>query len=326
MLLFISADIDNARLTMADGGTLPWKRQTIDVSRGPVGRYDNMSVAASSNNDVALLPKGLQWHCDAGTNEWKLVPISGHVNTQVSASTAAPSIVPGLGTIVNVRKQITKECPDTSEDGETVIDGDAKKKEEPMFKEGVDYLYHTVLPTDTLMGISLRYKTKVNMLQRTNQFTGTNLILAPPKLLIPLQSMSSVLGPDGKKLLLNTSLVLPKQDMNSKEYKLQVISMQFASLCTSERRAYLDMNRWDVKATIENIREDIEWEKKEIEEANRAMLSAKENHQKGKLFSRPNTNSSSNDTSTDVNPCSNTLNELKEPLLLYDTDMIEMTS
>uniref|UniRef100_A0A7S2A3L4 LysM domain-containing protein n=1 Tax=Trieres chinensis TaxID=1514140 RepID=A0A7S2A3L4_TRICV len=55
------------------------------------------------------------------------------------------------------------------------------------FVEGVDYALHTVLPTDTLWGICLRYSVDPLRLRRVNVFSGSNLHFAPPTLLVPLR-------------------------------------------------------------------------------------------------------------------------------------------
>jgi hypothetical protein len=122
--------------------------------------------------------------------------------------------------------------------------------------ENVDYLAHTVLPTDTLPGLCLRYRTKATILRQLNKFSGSNLHLAPSKLIIPL-------GPDGQNLLDSGKILV--QDQTTPDYKLQSFLAEFPHLTQSERRAYLEMSDWDLNEAMKSAREDESWERSEEE-------------------------------------------------------------
>mmetsp|Transcript_33184 Transcript_33184/g.76506 ORF Transcript_33184/g.76506 Transcript_33184/m.76506 type:complete len:220 (+) Transcript_33184:236-895(+) len=54
---------------MAEGGTLPWKVQKIDESRGPAASFSGL------HNPLPPPPKGMAWVKDAATNEWSVQSI-----------------------------------------------------------------------------------------------------------------------------------------------------------------------------------------------------------------------------------------------------------
>ena len=53
--------------------------------------------------------------------------------------------------------------------------------------EGVDYVLHTIQPSDTFAGLCLKYRISAMKLRRANKFSGSNLRLAPATLVIPLE-------------------------------------------------------------------------------------------------------------------------------------------
>ena len=89
-------------------------------------------------------------------------------------------------------------------------------------------------------------------LRRVNRFSGSNLALAPAHLVVPLNSNRSV-----------SSIKL--QDTDSKEYKLQLVLAEYPHLQFMERKAYLEMNDWDVDLTLQDIANDVAWEQQEKE-------------------------------------------------------------
>ena len=94
-------------------------------------------------------------------------------------------------------------------------------------------------------------------LRRVNRFSGTNLALAPAHLVVPLNSNRSV-----------SSIKL--QDTDSKEYKLQLVLAEYPHLQFMERKAYLEMNDWDVDLTLQDIANDAAWEQQETEAKTKA--------------------------------------------------------
>lgn len=193
---------------MSQGGQLPWKRQTIDVSRGPIADYSQLRKA------LPAPPVGLEWHKCEETGEWKLKE-----QGLVSAFT-------GL-----------------NETEESKTSSDRRPRGEP------DYLFHTVLPSDTMAGLCLRYKISATKLRQANKFSGSNLSLAPARLLIPLTDSSA----------LNIKAI-QLQDTNSEEYKMQVFLSAFPHLRRSERRAYLEINDWNLADATRNAADDDAWE------------------------------------------------------------------
>lgn len=110
--------------------------------------------------------------------------------------------------------------------------------------EGNQYLEHLVLPSDTLAGICIRYKVTATQLRQANCFSGSNLSLAPQRLIIPTNGFK----------------VLSKQDDSSHEYKIHAVMATLPQLNRTEAKAYLQMSDWEVERAIEGAKEDLVWE------------------------------------------------------------------
>jgi hypothetical protein len=177
---------------MAEGGTFPWKRQVIDQSRGPAGSY------RAVHQSLPDLPAGVAWQQNPTTREWTLVRTDQQQERDKQqyrlertmawnphTGREQPIVKPVLKTVQDVVEVVALEDTDTTR---TTLDEDAP----PVPVLGQDYVVHTVLPSDTFSGICLRYKVKPVTLRRVNQFSGTNLALAPSKLLIPLENGMSI--------------------------------------------------------------------------------------------------------------------------------------
>jgi hypothetical protein len=206
---------------MAEGGQLPWKRQQIDTSRGPAADY------SSIRKSLPKPPRGHEWQRDG--SDWKLVKAT------------LQGELPGM-------------------DGTSTISDDQPDKQLPVRVAPVDYVMHTVLPSDTFSGICLRYKVTATQLRRSNHFSGSTLLLAPPRLIIPIRE-------EGHK-----AQDIRIQDVNSPEFKLQTFLAECPHLRTSERRAYLDLNEWDLRAAIANANDDDLWEKRKEEQKEQAEV------------------------------------------------------
>ena len=89
---------------------------------------------------------------------------------------------------------------------------------------GVDYVEHVVMPTDTLQGICLSYKISATRLRQANQFSGSTLLLAPKKLIVPLS----------KNGLKNGAIRM--QDRTTKEFKLQALMAEFTDLGSNDAK------------------------------------------------------------------------------------------
>jgi hypothetical protein len=281
---------------MAEGGTLAWKRQVIDESRGPAGRYDSMRLPAD-------LPQGVTWQQNPETREWTLVrldhpqqqrqhrqkykleramawnPHTGREQWTVklrpitvankkssgknldgdeeTVATATETI--NTSTTNNDDAYFNEDLEEESqiEDSNTNSDDDGMP-EAPVL--GKDYVVHTILSSDTFQGLLLRYKIKAVELRRVNQFSGTNLALAPSHLIIPLTGERSL---DSIRL----------QDTDSHEYKLQVVLTEYPQLTVTERKAYLEMSNWNVDAALKEMSKDMQWEEDQetIEALRRSM-------------------------------------------------------
>lgn len=91
---------------------------------------------------------------------------------------------------------------------------------------GVDYVEHVIiLPTDTFQGICLAYKISATRLRQVNHFSGSNLSIAPKKLIIPLT----------KKAL--RSGFIRVQDKETQEYKLHAFLAEVPSVKETEAKA-----------------------------------------------------------------------------------------
>jgi hypothetical protein len=128
-------------------------------------------------------------------------------------------------------------------------------------------------------------------LRRVNRFSGTNLSLAPAHLVVPLNADRNL-----------NSIKL--QDTNSNEYKLQLVLAEYPHLPHMERKAYLEMNDWDVEATLKEIENDAAWEKDQKGVETVQMKVTK------KLTAQPESNLKTNNTSVQVDEVSSLLTPL----------------
>lgn len=226
---------------MAEGGCLPWKQQKIDLSRGPVANY------SAIQKPLPKPPNGVEWQKDETNNEWRLVRVEDEekqkrkyklkVGTCWNANT---------GRVAPTLEHVPKKDDDITSRKEEMLQNDSPSEKAAV--ENVDYVVHTVLPSDTIQGLCLRYKTKPTTLRQLNKFSGSNLLLAPHKLIIPLSENCT---------LQNIQL----QDKNCRQYKMQTLMAEVPGLTESERRAYLEMSDWNLDEAIASAKDDDEWEK-----------------------------------------------------------------
>lgn len=93
---------------------------------------------------------------------------------------------------------------------------------------GFDYIEHIILPESTLQGICIQYKVSALKLRQVNHFSGSTLLLAPKRLIIPLKRRSS-----SKYLHNGTSNLyagIKMQDQTTDEYKVHKIMVDFPTL------------------------------------------------------------------------------------------------
>jgi len=228
---------------MAEGGQFPWKRQTIDASRGPTADYSSLSKPLPSP------PKGVEWKYDAPTKEWRLVRSDTDDDKRKYDLNITTTWNPHVGRVQPSIVPVPKQEQDDDDDL-LLTPEKASNHEEDHPKdavENVDYVVHTVLPSDTLPGLCLRYKTKPTILRQVNKFSGSNLLLAPSKLIIPLNEDTDI-------------ATIKIQDKTCPEFKLHALVAEFPHLRQTEAKAYLTMNDWDLELAIQSVHDDEMWE------------------------------------------------------------------
>jgi LysM repeat protein len=106
---------------------------------------------------------------------------------------------------------------------------------------------HTVMPTDTLQGICLKYRISAVELRRLNLFSGNNIQIKK-SLLIPLQGGAAV---------------TPQE--NSRDVILQRFR-NITSEGVAESRLYLEEHNWDLNTAVQAWRQDENWEEDHVKE------------------------------------------------------------
>jgi LysM repeat protein len=102
-------------------------------------------------------------------------------------------------------------------------------------------LEHIVLPTDTLAGICIRYKVTPTQLRQANRFSGSNLSLAPSKLIIPV---NGIIDPT----------------LHARSDNTRALITALPQLSYKDAQLYLKMAKWNLKAATEDAKADLEWE------------------------------------------------------------------
>jgi hypothetical protein len=131
-----------------------------------------------------------------------------------------------------------------SDDEESEFDYQILNQTEPEHPP-CEFHQHIILPSDTLQGICLQYRIKPTKLRQLNRFSGSNLNLAPKKLLIPkLQN--------GAKVRV--------QDRSTKEFKIHFVMATYEFMNLKEAKCYLDIFEWDLDEALKGIEDDLGWE------------------------------------------------------------------
>jgi len=99
---------------------------------------------------------------------------------------------------------------------------------------------HIVLPNDTLEGVCIQYKINSRSLKQVNRFSGSSLLLAPKRLIIPI-----------RRCKLRT---IKQQDRTTEEYKTYKFMAEIGSLKINEIKAYLELTNWDLEVAIASKR------------------------------------------------------------------------
>ena len=84
-------------------------------------------------------------------------------------------------------------------------------------------LEHIILPNDTLEGVCIQYKINSRRLKQVNRFSGSSLLLAPKRLIIPI-----------RRCKLRT---IKQQDRTTEEYKIYKFMAEIGSLKINEIKA-----------------------------------------------------------------------------------------
>lgn len=205
----------NIHTLINEKGLFAWKRQQMDLRA--VGDYSTLQTPLPDP------PKGYEWSKDPTCNEWKVVP------KDKSSTIEDKQEVDLLGLYNDVQRD-----DDTDVTSDTAL------------------VTHVVQPTDTLQGICLKYRIKPEKLRQMNRFSGSNLALAPNKLIIPAA----------------TGKAIKKQEMTpeqGRESKIRCFLITFKqgreySFDRSEAVAYLEMNDYNLDKAIQDAKSDFEWE------------------------------------------------------------------
>lgn len=113
------------------------------------------------------------------------------------------------------------------------------------FSYPYQYYQHIILPSDTLQGICLQYRVSPVILRQINTFSSSSLLLAPKKLKIPKRH----------------DIIVKEQNKESEEYKVHSIKAEFPILNEKEVRAYLELSGWIVNKALDELGDDLSWEK-----------------------------------------------------------------
>ena len=211
----------------------PWNTQKIRQPKNGVTAECNFSQLSKP---LPPPPAGMMWIQDS-KKEWSLV--------SMTTATAEPIPADNLATVDNTPSAAASgdndalcAVPVSVQNATPIILNDKNKN---TTRTGV--LYHEVSETDTFQGICLRYKVTPVELRRANKMLGTNLKLAPSKLVIP-----STNDTDQKRRVLEPT----------KEEKIVALVKEVSrvtKLTYSEARAYLELADWDLGCAIGNVKE-----------------------------------------------------------------------
>lgn len=206
----------------------PWNRQKI---RNPKNGVPATCTFSQLSKPLPPPPNGMMWVQDA-TKEWVLVATATAEAFAVDKSATVDenpdnySASSGGDVVCAVPISVQSATPLLNQNTTT--------------RSGV--LYHEVSETDTFQGICLRYKVTPVELRRANKMLGTNLKLAPSKLIIPSNENN--------------------QDRNvhepTKEEKIAALVKEVSrvtKLSYSEARAYLELADWDLGCAIGNVKD-----------------------------------------------------------------------
>jgi len=229
---------------MAEGGLLHWKIQKVQGK--PTADYSEISSALPDP------PSGYTWVCDLSKREWQVVPVKNDGNKMSNGLTLP--IFSSNNMSENMKKQTS------------VVYTGVPVSDKPMSLNHVGFVRHTVQSSDTFQGLCIKYKVKPKVIRQANQFSGSNLNLAPSTLVIPINPNVPIMIP-----LLDKPQRESKKDIERRKINQLQLSLMRATTIPHDRRseindigqmeakAYLSMNDWNVETAIVNVLEDIGW-------------------------------------------------------------------
>lgn len=241
---------------MSEGGLFSWKVQR-PKSRGPAADFSRLKKPLPSP------PEGSAWHQDKESKEWKLIAVdrvpeleeekpsaidhsekedewellSDRLSDRQSLTSGSNKDAVFVTKCGSVRSITTLECYENGSNSSVPFKIQRTNSSSTLDSNenslgpsgkgvlGVDYLEHVILPTDTLQGICLAYKISSTRLKQANHFSGSSLLLAPKKLVIPISKQALRSG------------FIRVQDTDAKEYKLYSFLAEYRDLSMIEARA-----------------------------------------------------------------------------------------
>ena len=236
------------RRTMSEGGLLAWKIQTVKKPRNGVQSTCNFS---DLNHPLPDPPNDQMWTKEG--RDWILVPVvAGEAVSTAAVAESHTEVEMVKSDSLEIAKAVAVSTAVPISTCESKVIAKDEVVEDSLPVDGM--IYHDLQETDTFQGLCLRYKVTPTELRRANRMLGTNLKLAPKKLMIPLNKKNATLKG-------NTSLRMTKEEQIAKLVcevrKRGQAQNSGEGLAYSEARCYLEMNDWNLEKAIENAVEDL---------------------------------------------------------------------
>ena len=215
-----------------EGGLYPWKKQRDESAK--YGDYSNLQ------KPLPAPPAGYSWSLDEKSGEWFLFDeATGDLRKHVPLDN--PPLASAVASAVPIAFA-TAITGAADSDGAAEANAPAPPPPSPPVPE---FLTHTVMPSDTLIGICLKYKVSQAQLRRFNSFTGENFRLCK-ELRIPTQHMA------------RQGVVVQPQE-RTRDVTLQDFR-NATGLDAIEARLYLDDADWEVAKATAAWAADEQWE------------------------------------------------------------------
>ena len=236
---------------MSEGGLLAWKIQKV---KKPANGIQSTCNFSDLNHPLPDPPKDQMWIQEG--REWKLVPVVEAVPAASSDSEIEMAVASAGKFDEQGSDDVTAVAVSTAVPVTNCKSNLTNNKNIDIIEDGI--MYHQVQETDTFQGLCLRYKVTPTELRRANKMMGTNLQLAPKKLIIPMNK-------NNLSLKNNIPKGMTKEEQIAKlvcEVRCRCKcneKIQQHGLAYSEARAYLEMNDWDINSAVENAVDDLCW-------------------------------------------------------------------